>query len=644
MTNNRYLTKSRFQLGRQCPTKLFYTGKKEYPDQNKKDILLQSRAEEGYQVGELAKLYFPEGVNNDIEDLDHESAIQRTDDLLKQENVVIFEGAVKYENLFIRADIIVKQGKKVQLIEVKAKSFSGKDESVFISPNGISINPKYKSYLEDVAFQKYVLMSAYPAFEFSAYLMLVNKNSVASVDGLNQIFEIKTVNGRKTGVVNEEKLARNGIGNRLLVQLNVDKAIDLIYKKNENETTDFISEINHFASHYAKDQKIKTPVGVFCKYCEFYTSKEEDASGKKSGFKECWKEQLGLTDRDFERPLVFDVWNYRASQDRIEEGRYFLTDLNKNDFSDDSDQNDTTSKGLSITQRQWIQVEKAIKKDPTPYIDLTGLRNEMNSWKYPLHFIDFETSTVAIPFFKGTSPYEGIAFQYSHHTVSKDGKIEHTGEYLNSTPLDFPNFKFIRNLKRELEKDDGTIFRYSGHENTFLNQIYSQLASSSEPDKQSLMAWIRTITISGKGSQEQWAGTRNMIDLLEIVKQYFYHPLMHGSNSIKDVLPAILNESKYLQTKYSKPIYGTEIKSQNFKDKVWIEFESDGKTIKSPYKLLTDIADGGAALTAYSLLQSLEEAADEAINLRSALLKYCELDTFAMVLLWEYWNEVVGER
>jgi hypothetical protein len=62
---------------------------------------------------------------------------------------------------------------------------------------------------------------------------------------------------------------------------------------------------------------------------------------------------------------------------------------------------------------------------------------------------------VAIPFNKGRRPYEGIAFQFSHHVVQKDGQIEHRGQYLNTAPEVFPNYIFLGNLKNELDQDQG---------------------------------------------------------------------------------------------------------------------------------------------------------------------------------------------
>jgi len=77
-----------------------------------------------------------------------------------------------------------------------------------------------------------------------------------------------------------------------------------------------------------------------------------------------------------------------------------------------------------------------------------------------------------------------------------------------------------------------------------------------------------------------------MIDLCELVKRYYYSPSTNGSNSIKYVLPAILNDSEFLQQKYAQPIYGADggIHSRNFKDKRWIE--ADGDRVKDPYQLL----------------------------------------------------------
>ena len=151
-----------------------------------------------------------------------------------------------------------------------------------------------------------------------------------------------------------------------------------------------------------------------------------------------------------------------------------------------------------------------------------------------------------------------------------------------------------------------------------------------------------------------------MVDMLEMVKRFYYDPRTNGSNSIKYVLPAILNSSSYLKQKYSQPIYGAPggIKSLNFVDWQWIQMNED--TVVDPYdllpKLFSEVSDkdndritdedelreGGAAMIAYARMQFSEMQSSERKELREGLLRYCELDTFAMVMIYEAWREMVG--
>jgi hypothetical protein len=270
---------------------------------------------------------------------------------------------------------------------------------------------------------------------------------------------------------------------------------------------------------------------------------------------------------------------------------------------------------------------------------------------------------VALPFNQGRRPYEQIAFQFSHHMVHDNGKKEHKTQYIHKGRGEFPNFEFVRALKAALGNDCGTIFRYSHHENSVLCQIIRQLELSNEKDAPDLISWIRTITAakSDKGEKVGWDGPRSMVDLCELVKRYHYSPSTNGSNSIKKVLPAMLAESDYLAAHYSKPIYGSKdgIASLNFKDWSWLLRDANGKT-KDPYKLLPpifseaemeaiepivnagEIADGGTAMMAFAMMQFTEMSDAEAKKIQDSLLKYCELDTFAMVMIWEHWAHLTG--
>jgi len=89
-SNPRYLTKSRFKLGLECPNKLFYTRKeKEYANNKKDDPFLKALAEGGFQVEELARMHYPDGILIEGESWEYDKAWRRTQELLKQENVIL---------------------------------------------------------------------------------------------------------------------------------------------------------------------------------------------------------------------------------------------------------------------------------------------------------------------------------------------------------------------------------------------------------------------------------------------------------------------------------------------------------------------------------------------------------------------------
>lgn len=656
----RYLTKSRFALALDCETKLFYTGKDDiYANQNIEDSFLESLAEGGFQVGELAKCYYPGGEQ--IDELDYATALTRTQELLLQDKVIIYEAAFQYNNFFVRTDILVKTGNNLQIIEVKAKSFRGNDPQDFLGKKGIS--GVWLPYVYDVSFQKFVVTHAYPEMQVKASLMLADKDAKASMDGLNQHFFLcADADGRKRFQVSGD-VSLNALGAKILTEVPVDDIADGIYDGTytlDGQEGSFEQYIDYLADQYAKDKKIVTQVGTKCKGCEFRATIEEENTGKISGFKECWKHAWKLQDKDFDIPWIFDIWKYMKKPALLEDGILFMKDVIKDRINPVP--GDTN--GMTTTERQWIQIEKVINNDHSAYFDADGYSLEKKNWTYPLHFIDFETSAVAIPFHKGMSPYEGIAFQFSHHQVSKDGRIEHKGQFICDEPGKFPNFDFLRALKNELDKDNGTIFRYHNHENTYLSIIYNQLMVTNiaeVPDKHQLMAWIQTVAHPSGSLADQWPKPpRDMVDLYDLVKRFYYHPATNGSISIKAVLPVVLNSSKYLQDKYSHPVYGKglEVPSLNLEKWVWVK-EEDGKII-DPYKLLPPLLDGlydedvefllaeenaiaggGAAMMAYAKMQFTQMTDIERSLIIDGLLRYCELDTFAMVMIWEHFNHLI---
>jgi hypothetical protein len=653
----RYLTKSRYKLGIECPTKLFFTGKKEYPDQRLEDPFLAALADGGYQVGELARQYYKGGIS--IDSLDYTEAEDMTRDLMKRDQVVLYEPAFRYENLFCRIDILVKNRDTLQLIEVKSKSFDRMEDNPFLTRVG-KIASGWESYLQDVAFQKYVLEKSCPGFKITSYLMMTDKCALCPTDGLNQKFRIIRDTSNRKGIRVSTTLTAEDVKDKILIQVPVDDYVHMIHGgtyKADGSDVSFAGLVDFLSSHYRNDTKISPQISSRCTNCEFKCTAEQELEGFNNGFKECWKEALEWDDGDFKEPSILELWNYRKKDFCIASGKTKLQDLTPQDINIKSN----TVPGLSSSQRQWLQVEKVKTKDTSAYFDKTGMKAEMDSWTFPLHHIDFETARVAIPFNKGRRPYEGIIFQFSHHLVHEDGTVEHAGQFLNADPGIFPNYETVRELKKQLERDHGTIFRYTNHENSYLVEVYKQLLADTNPpkDKDDLCEFIKSITKSDKKSDE-WRGNRCMVDLWDLVKKYYHDPATHGSNSIKAVLPAILNSSPYLQGKYSKPIYGAAagIKSLNYTDWRWVEYDQDGK-VKDPYSLIPpvfsreidqsielfsedeELREGGAAMVAYCRMQFSEMSDFEREKLEKALLRYCELDTFAMVMIYEAWRVMI---
>ena len=646
------LTKSRFVTALTCPSKLYYMTNKSFVDTSTEDSFLGALAEGGFQVGELAKLYFPGGVV--VDSLDIDVALKATNTLLERDSVTIFEAAIRHENCFVRVDILQKNNDQINLYEVKAKSFNSAEKAGFLKKNG-EPNAEWKKYLYDAAFQKWVCLRAYPNWRVNAYLLLADKAQKTSTAGLNQLFKIKDNNGRKH-VELTELPPPSALLPKILTEVNINDICDRIYSSTDHgldiEET-FEQLVHRFSTACENMEFIATKIGTKCAKCEFTASIEEQKTGKLDGRQYCFQTALGIEYNIFAKPNIFELWNFRGKDKLIRDRKLLLEDMDQADLKVVP-----AVVGLSNSERQLLQIQKAKTGDNSVYFDKDGLLLEMEVWKYPLHFIDFETTMVAIPFGAHQAPYEGIAFQFSHHTVEADGTVKHAGEFINAEPGIFPNFDFIRSLRDQLGSDNGTIFRYSHHENTFLNLILEQLQT--EPagvsDKVELIGFIKSIAKPAAKSEEQWSPDREILDLLELVKKYYFDPATKGSNSIKYILPSVLRWSKFLQMKYSKPVYGSPngIPSKNFQSWSWFQTTSEGLG-KDPYDLLpklfsaetigdnrlltneSELKNGGAALVAYAKMQFEDMSDYERGELETALLKYCELDTLAMVMIYEAW-------
>lgn len=633
--HGRPLSKSRYRLGLECPTKIFYSlHPATYANRKDENDFLRALAEGGFQVGELARCMNEPG--HLVETLDSAEALRRTAELLEQDPVTIFEGAFAANDCFIRADIVRRRGCVLELVEVKSKSVDPDEENIFTGKRG-GLKSEWVPYLHDVAFQTQVVRAAMPGFQVRSLLMLADKSSVAPVDGLNGYFVLRRDAKGRSSAHMPRPLPAEVVQEPVLCELDVTDVVERILA-DDYEGMTFGQRVAQWAEASQAGRKIESPIaGSKCAGCEFRAGAEDRAAGKRSGFHECWTARTSLSETDLDGPLVTEVWNSRQKDDWTQAGIYRMRDLDPAAINPTAVQ---PSSGWSRSQRQTIQVKCVRENCSKPVVDTDGLRAALSSLRYPLHFIDFETTRAALPFHRGMRPYGQVAFQFSHHVVTADGFVRHAGEWISLERGKLPNADFVGALRAELSGDEGSVLHYAHHEQSVLNELAGEVDAGDA-------AWIRGL-VSDQGGR--------MVDLQKILLRHYYHPLARGSNSLKAILPAILRTSPLLQAKYSQPVYGTDaMPSRNFRGHTWVKVENGIPT--DPYASLEplegevpgdrvfsddQIKDGGGAMTAYARSQFTEMSDEEVTVVRPALLRYCELDTLAMVMLWEEWMRVTG--
>jgi len=664
----RYLTKSRFKLAVDCPTKLFYTGKESvYRNLMSEDTFMQALADGGFQVGSMATMRYPGGI--EVTERSNAEALARTQALLNaHEQVVLFEPAIAHGGLLVRVDVLVKQGNNIDLIEVKAKSYDS-DEPNIVGKRG-DITSGMLPYIQDIAFQRYVVSQAMPQATLRGFLLMPNKAQAAPVSGLNQCFKIRR-EGRSVQVIHSEEAAQKVAQSQALLSLvPVDEYIEavlnapLAYPGSQGGPQDLLPQAAaRWAQAYARDEKIPPILHSGCAHCEFREGRVagevaggyEGAAGAapaalRSGYHDCLLEAAGLTRAQVDAGTVLDIWNFRGKDKLLAQGVVRMGQVTEEDLGGGQDD----AQGLSHSGRRRLQVLGIPAEQDRGgfYFDADVFEQQRQSWYYPYHLIDFETCTVALPFFAGMRPYESVAFQFSHHVMHADGRIEHRSQALLAQPGVLPNFAFVRALREALGQDKGSIFRWAAHENTILVHVRRQLMSEElaqqglvPADRDALVAFIDEITTGGP---------RDMIDLNKLALKAYFHPQTHGRTSIKKVLPAVMASSQFVQRKYEQPIYGEQIASLNFRQGfAWVERDATTGELLDPYQRLkglaeqmlgentaaqdVEIAEGGAAAMAYARLQFEDITPEERHSIEQALLRYCELDTFAMVMILEAW-------
>ena len=91
----------------------------------------------------------------------------------------------------------------------------------------------------------------------------------------------------------------------------------------------------------------------------------------------------------------------------------------------------------------------------------------------PRHFIDFEAARLSLPHHAGMRAYGLLAFQWSCHTASRDGRLTPRG-WLNTLER-WPNLAFVDTLRQALG-DEGPVLTWTSFERATLADVARELA------------------------------------------------------------------------------------------------------------------------------------------------------------------------
>ncbi len=233
---------------------------------------------------------------------------------------------------------------------------------------------------------------------------------------------------------------------------------------------------------------------------------------------------------------------------------------------------DLEKSDIRLTDMQRRQIDYALH-DRGVYVDKKAVTAFLNSLTYPLYFLDFETEQPCIPEYDGVRPYEQIPFQYSlHYVESEGGELKHC-EYLAESGID-PRRELAERLCADIPQNVCTLAYHASTEKGIIKKLAEEF-----PDLSELLLNIHS----------------GINDLLPVFnKGAYYKCEMGGSFSIKSVLPAVFPEEDYHN--------------------------------------LDGVQNGTDAMDIFPRIKDMSP--DEAKAAREQLLRYCEHDTYAMVMLW----------
>jgi hypothetical protein len=620
------LSKSLFKLGLACPIRLKHAlVRPALPRKSDEDEYMQLLARGGYMFEKLVRLYHP-GEDMFVPKESHSEASARTIAKIKAGDCMLHETTFAVGDLMARCDMLRVTGDTLDLIEIK--SASAEAESKLQADPKELLKKSWEPYVVDLAYQVHVARLALKAAGIEktirAWFYLPNKLGVAGPEEVRGLFNLTENGPGGRPEVSYKGKAKPGDETSLIAILEATEAVAQTYPGEES-----IAEATSRLAGFVTTGHWPTPeLGMKCKACEF------NVPGQTSGYDLCWGSQARVEHHLFTLGYLgsMEYRNPGTVRRMVEQAAPRaprITDLQDEDVAGDAPLQRGWKRQIMAVRTGRAFLSPELVRDPAALL-------HCKPENYPLFFLDYEGTRCALPSAPGCRPYGQVAFQWSCHVIDNPGASPRHVEWLD-TENENPNVGFLESL-RKLLGEQGTIYHWADYEVVVTRELADEIRG--DVSKADLVSWIDRNWGRGRGKNE--VKSERCLDLLEISRGHFYDPAMMGSHSIKKVLPVVWKNPaiQKLFPKYAQDQHGQPVKSPyDALPALTLQDTKDNALDLAKLDELDVVKNGPGAMLAYEHIRYGLAASDQAArkSMRRQLMRYCELDTAAMVMIWKHW-------
>jgi hypothetical protein len=584
------LSKSAFVAAFDCPVRLQH--RRDRLSSNKsEDDFLRLLAEGGMQFEALVRAAYPgrefDRVPGDPSDA-HAASLEMLVEAIAAGAGTLHEPTFVVGPYRVRIDMLRVIGNRIELCEIKAKSFAGPEEGwdgqAFVTldfpdqdgkPQIIGtrggLKSEWRPYVVDVAFQMAVLERTLleagfdlDTLEIVPALVLVNKRASCSVfdarANVHYTVDDRSVNPDDRGLKEWrlKTLPAPGWRSPLIAIVDVTEAVTQIRTDMQQtgsraarwmEMT--LDEIMDDAARIYRAEQYTDPIderGWKCRDCEY-----NGGGGPDDGFDRCWDDGAESARR---LATLYYGGSYRdptfGNGPRWVHLRIDNAPLDRTLTVADLDE-EVDVKTRAKCRAMQMRAERSGQVELGDGLrDVVGGKLRPKTGETILWFIDFETTVSCLPHFVGDRPYQIVPFQFSCHAVPVRGGLplwdqtqhrewlfDHRD--LSAVAIDVDR-AFSDRLQQAvtdpiagLEGSDSAVFHWATHERTVLRTVRKRLkASSDDVDDTARFAFLDSMIGPGDGKS-----SGRLIDMLKVAEGKVFHPLQRGRYSIKQLLPAI---------------------------------------------------------------------------------------------------------